>query len=49
VYQIAEQTARGSRTRRKIALVALARRLLIICWAMLRDQTDWREPTARAA
>lgn len=33
-----------SKTRRKIAAVATARRLLVICWAMLRDETDWREP-----
>jgi transposase len=48
LHGIAERTARGSKTRRKIAVVALARRLLIICWAMLRDRTDWREPTAAA-
>jgi len=35
---------RGSKTRRKIAVVAVARRLIILCWAMLRDGTDWREP-----
>lgn len=39
-----EQTRRGSRTRGKIAAVATARRLLITCWAMLRDQTDWQAP-----
>ena len=33
-----------SKARRKIAAVATARRLLLICWAMLRDGTDWREP-----
>lgn len=49
LHEIVERTARGSKTRKKIAVVALARRLLIICWAMLRDETDWREPTARAA
>lgn len=49
LYAIAEKTARGSKTRKKIAMVALARRLLIVCWAMLRDETDWREPTALAA
>lgn len=43
-----EQTRRGSRTRGKIAAVATARRLLVTCWAMLRDKTDWREPNARA-
>jgi transposase len=49
LYRIFEQACRGSKTRRKVAIVAMARRLLIICWAMLRDQTDWREPTALAA
>lgn len=36
-----DQVCRGSKTRRKIAVVATARRLLIICWAMLRDETTW--------
>lgn len=49
LYAIAQKTARGSQTRKKIAMVALARRLLIVCGAMLRDETDWREPTAVAA
>lgn len=31
------------------AIVALARRILVRCWAMLRDETDWREPTPRTA
>lgn len=42
---IFERVCGGSKTRRKIAAVATARRLLVICWAMLRDGTDWREPT----
>lgn len=33
-----------SKARRKIAAVATARRLLVMCWAMLRDGTEWREP-----
>jgi transposase len=41
---IFEQVCRGSKTRRKIAVVATARRLLVICWAMLRDGTSWRVP-----
>lgn len=49
LFVIAEKTARGSKTRKKIGIVALARRLLIICWAMLRDQADWQEPKALAA
>lgn len=37
-----ERTRRNSRTRKKIAIVAVARKLLIRCWAMLRDGTPWR-------
>lgn len=36
-----ERTMRGSKSRRKIAIVALARRLLIVCWAMMRDGKPW--------
>lgn len=39
-----DRVCRESKTRRKIAVVATARRLLICCWAMLRDGTDWRTP-----
>lgn len=46
---IFDQVCRGSKSRRKVAAVATARRLLIICWAMLRDGTTWRDPTPRAA
>jgi len=41
-----DRVCRGSKTRRKIAVVAVARRLLICCWAMLRDGTRWRDPLA---
>lgn len=41
---IFDRVCRGSKTRRKTAVVATARRLLVICWAMLRDGTDWRDP-----
>ena len=37
--------SKGQKTRRKQAAVALARRVLVWCWAMLRDGTDWRQPT----
>ena len=33
--------SKGERTRRKQATVALGRRLLTWCWAMLRDEQDW--------
>ena len=41
---IFERVCGASKSRRKIAAVATARRLLVICWAMLRDGTGWREP-----
>ncbi|MCC6902530.1 MAG: hypothetical protein IT377_26395 [Polyangiaceae bacterium] len=40
------------KARKKQAIVALARKLLVRCWAMLRDGTPWRadpEPTPQAA
>jgi transposase len=40
---------RGGVTRKKPAIVALARKLLVRCWAMLRDGTDWRADPAPAA
>lgn len=43
-----ERARRGSVSRKKIAIVALARRLLVVCWAMLRDMQPWRDPTAAA-
>ena len=40
----------GGKTRKKQAIVAVARKLLVRCWAMLRDGTVWREdPTPAAA
>lgn len=47
-----QRVCRGSKARRKIAIVAVARRLLIRCWAMLRDGRRWSPPcdmTAEAA
>jgi len=32
---------RGSASRKKIAITAVARKLLVRCWAMLRDERDW--------
>jgi transposase len=46
--QVFDQVCRGCRSRRKIAIVAVARRLLICCWAMMRDDADWK-PKALAA
>lgn len=41
--QIVARISKGQRTRRKQAVVALARKLLVRCWAMLRDGQPWRE------
>jgi transposase len=47
VYQ---RLSYGGKTRKKQAIVALARRLLVRCWAMLRDGTAWRaEPVPKEA
>jgi transposase len=46
---IYERARRGSPARKKIAIVAVARRLAVLCWAMLRDQSDWRPAVANAA
>ena len=35
--------------RKKQAIVALARKLVVRCWAMLRDQTPWRDSTPAQA
>lgn len=48
LYGVFEKACRGVKSRRKIAVVALARRLLILCWAMLRDGTNWRAPVTAA-
>ena len=39
----------GGATRKKPAIVALARKLLVRCWAMLRDGKPWRADPAPAA
>ena len=47
------KVSRGMKSRKKVAIVALARRLLVKLWAMLRTDTPWRDPgvpaTATAA
>jgi transposase len=43
------KVSRGGRGRRKLAIVALARKLLIILWAMLKTNTPFRSPDAPAA
>ena len=40
--QIYVRICRGSAKRRKIAIIAVARHLLMRCWAMLRDNKAWQ-------
>jgi transposase len=46
--KVYESVCRGSDKRKKIAIVAVARRLLVKLWAMLRDGTPWKEALATA-
>jgi transposase len=48
VRQTYERISGGKKSRRKIAIVAVGRRLLVRCWAMLRDGSRWRAPEIRA-
>ena len=41
--QIFARISRGQRSRRKQAIIALARKILVRLWAMLRDGTPWRD------
>jgi len=43
-----QKVSRGMKQRKKIAIVALARKLLVMLWAMLRDGTSWRDPDVAA-
>lgn len=38
--------ARGTCSRKKIAITAVARKLLVRCWAMLRDRRSWSNSAA---
>ncbi len=44
-----QRVSRGVPGRKKIAIVALARKLLVRLWAMLRDNKPWQEPAADEA
>ena len=39
-----QNVSRGMKQRKKIAIVALARKLLVKLWAMLRDGSGWIDP-----
>jgi len=49
VRQTYQRISGGKKSRKKIAIVAVGRRLLVCCWAMLRDGTSWRSPALKAA
>lgn len=49
VRQTYQRISGGKKSRKKIAIVAVGRRLLVRCWAMLRDGTSWRPPVTKAA
>jgi transposase len=36
----------GQKTRKKIAIIAVARKLLVRCWAMLRHKQPWQDGTS---
>ena len=42
-HAVFQRLCHGQRTRRKQAVVALARKILIWCWALLRDGSVWDE------
>lgn len=44
-----ERIRGGKKSRKKIAIVAVGRKLLVRCWAMLRDGTSWRAPGGSVA
>jgi hypothetical protein len=41
VYQ---RLTHSGKSRKKQAIVALARKLLVRCWVMLRDGEEWHDP-----
>jgi len=49
VRQTYQRISGGKKSRKKISIVAVGRRLLVRCWAMLRDGTSWRSPALKAA
>jgi transposase len=46
-HAVFERLCHGQRTRRKQAVVALARKILCWCWALLRDGTTWDDTRDR--
>lgn len=49
VRETYQRISGGKKSRKKIAIVAVGRRLLVRCWAMLRDGASWQWPATKAA
>jgi len=49
VRETFQRISGGKKSRKKIAIVAVGRQLLVRCWAMLRDGTSWQPPALRFA
>lgn len=49
VRETYQRISGGKKSRKKIAIVAVGRRLLVRCWAMLRDGSSWRSPAIQPA
>lgn len=49
VRETYQRISGGKKSRKKIAIVAVGRRLLVRCWAMLRDRTAWQWSATKAA
>jgi transposase len=43
--QVYQRICGGQKTRKKTAIIALARKLLVRCWAMLRRNEPWQDDT----
>ncbi len=44
-----ERISHGKKVRRRQAIVALARKILVRCWAMLREQKPWSGPPSEGS
>jgi transposase len=49
VRETYQRISGGKKSRKKIAIVAVGRRLLVRCWAMLRDGRSWCPPQSATA
>lgn len=49
VRETYQRISGGKKSRKKIAIVAVGRQLLVRCWAMLRDGNSWQWASTKAA